>query len=100
MKQIFKILLLTLGFQFALFSQEKELMGTVKLENIDQNQILVFTIDNAKYEIVGKLAPMIKSFYTNQKLKVYGNIINYQPEEIKQKKLNGKIEIKEIIVNN
>lgn len=87
-----------MGFQLALFSQEKELIGTVKIENIDQTQILVFTIDNAKYEIVGKLAPMIKSFYTNQKLKVLGNITNYQSEEVKQKKINGKIEIKEIIV--
>ncbi|GIX41442.1 MAG: hypothetical protein KatS3mg129_1175 [Leptospiraceae bacterium] len=93
---IFTILII---INFSLYSQEKEIIGLVKKEQINQKNILVFIIENKeRYEVTGKLASFIESFYNNQKIKVLGKITPYSDEEKKEKKLDGQIEIKEIIV--
>jgi len=86
-------------FAMSIYAQENEVIGLVKKENINQKETLIFVLDNnEKYEISGKLTSFIGSFYTNQKLKVLGKIYKFNEEEKKDKKLDGQIEVKEIIV--
>jgi len=92
-------LMMLIIFAMKIYAQEKEIIGLVKKENINQKETLVFILDNnEKYEISGKLTSFIGSFYTNQKLKVLGKISKFNEEEKKDKKLDGQIEVKEIIV--
>ncbi len=99
MKHIKKITLLVLWIlYFPLLSEEKEVIGKIQILEIDRNEILIFEMSNSKYEITGKLTPLLKSFYINQTIKVKGIITNYSDVETKQKKINGKIEIKEVII--
>ncbi|MFN3605474.1 MAG: hypothetical protein ACK4UJ_12270 [Leptonema sp. (in: bacteria)] len=99
MKKLNFILIINMViFLYPVWSQDKEWIGTVKIEEINKVETVVFITDNSKYEISGKLISMLKSFYLNQKIKVIGNITEFSQEEVKQKKLNGKIEIKEIII--
>lgn len=92
------LLLIMLILLYPLLSQEKEIIGKILLQEIDKSEVLIFEVSNSKYEVTGKLVPMLKSFYLNQSIKVKGNITNFPDTEAKQKKLNGKIEIKEIII--
>jgi hypothetical protein len=101
MKLLKKVLYLTtlIVFAMSIYAQENEIVGLVKKENINQKETLIFILDNnEKYEISGKLTSFIGSFYTNQKLKVLGKISKFSADEKKEKKLDGQIEIKEIIV--
>jgi len=94
-----KLLILLIFTTFSLYSQEKEVIGFVKKDKINQKETLIFILDNKeKYEITGKLTSFIESFYKDQKLKVLGKINKYSFEEKKEKQIDGQIEIKEIIV--
>ncbi len=96
MKKLIFISILCYALTLYAKQQDIEMIGTVKKENINSVEVLVFITDkNEKFEVSGKLSSFVKSFYLNKKIKILGAInsnSNYPS-------LSGKVEIKEIIVN-
>ncbi|MCS7204389.1 MAG: hypothetical protein NZ853_01690 [Leptospiraceae bacterium] len=99
MKKTILSFVLGIALTASLWAKDVEITGLVNREKIDNQEILVFiTENNEKYEISGKLVSVINSFYINQKIRVLGNITKFDPKNQKETKLNGKIDIKEVIL--
>lgn len=98
MRKLFFIILMQVT-ALALNAKDVEITGKVVRETLANKEVLILITDsNEKYEITGKLLNFIRSFYINQQIRVLGTITKNPSGNQEGKLVDGKIEVKEVIV--